>query len=335
MKGSDMLARTLAACLGFTALLGAAQAEDLPIKVATADTPPSINNLYLHVAYEKGFFAKYGLKVTAFQEMSSGPLATQAVAGNQSDLTATDPETALQAAISGYAVRSVSAPGQKLTYYIAVRKDITSLADLKGKPFAVSRPGAISQYMLFPALDKEHVEHKAIQWLAVGGGRQRMLALTQGRVEGALLHLDFALEAQSDPNIVLRERIVDSLPDYPFEVLMLRKQLIDQHPEAALGVTEAVIDACRYIMTNKAGTLEVYKKYNKGANMDLADKAYDALVKMQAFGVDGGLSAKNANIAMQMAVDNKSIDKAVPLESWVDLSFQDKALKALGPFKQP
>lgn len=305
-------------------------AQEISIKVAAATTPPSMHNLPLHVAYERGFFQKQGIKVTEFLQLRGGPLATQAVVSGHADVTATDPEGVLQATQAGHPVRAVAAPGQRLSYYIAVRREITGYQDLRGKPFAVSRPGAISQYLLFPALDQAGVPRDSVQWLSVGGGRERMLALLADRVKGALLHLDFAVEAERDPNIKFLGTLAEMLPDYPFELLMVRKELIDKNPEAVTRITAAVIEACRYMVNDKAGTLAVFEKYSGNTDRKLTEAAYDALLKMHGFGVNGGMTRENVSVAMNMAVENKFLKNPVPLESWVDFRFQDEAIKRLG-----
>ncbi|MBV8166531.1 MAG: hypothetical protein JO021_07030, partial [Alphaproteobacteria bacterium] len=58
--------------LGWT--MSGALAEDYDIKVATPETPPSFDNLYLQIAYEKGIFKKNGLNVTQFIQLKGGPL---------------------------------------------------------------------------------------------------------------------------------------------------------------------------------------------------------------------------------------------------------------------
>lgn len=330
-----MLARAVALALFTVGFAAGADAQQASIKVVSPITPPSINNLYLHVAYERGFFKKYGVNVTEFLQVRGGPLATQAVVAGQADVTATDPEGVLEAAVAGHPLRAVTAPGERLSYMVGVRREINSYADLRGKPFAVSRPGAISQYLMFPALDRAGVPRDSIQWLSVGGGKERMLALLADRVKGALLHLDFAMEAKNDPNVKLMARIADTVPTYPFELLVVRKELIDKNPEAVAGITAAIIEACRYIASNKDGTLEVFRKYAAAVSPELASASYDALIGIKAFGVDGGMTKENMTAAMTMAVENKSLEKPVPLEAWADFRFQDEALKKLGPFTAP
>ncbi len=302
------------------------------VKIATGVTPPSIHNIYLHVAHERGFFRDNGINVAEFIQLRGGPLATQAIAAGQVDITASDPEGLLAAAVSGHPIRGVSAPGAHLSYMISVRKEIGSVADLRGKPFAISRPGAISQYLMFPLLDAAGIPRDSIQWLGVGGGRERMLALLADRVKGALLHIDYAMEAVNDPNIKLIKSVAEILPDYPFELLMLRKDMLDKNPAAATAITRAVIQACRYIVQNKAGTIDVVNKYIPGTNAAVVERAYDELIRIRGFGVNGDMSEANLKIAHDLALQNKQIDRPIPLDQWIDFRFQQQALDSLGRF---
>jgi NitT/TauT family transport system substrate-binding protein len=302
------------------------------VRIATGVTPPSIHNIFLHVAYERGFFRDNGIEVREFIQLRGGPLAIQAIAARQVDIASADPEGLLAAVISGHPIRAVIAPGARLSYKVAVRKDIGTVADLRNMPFAISRPGAISQYLMFPLLDAAGVTRDSIQWLAVGGALERMFALRADRVKGALLHIDFAIEAGNDPNIRIIRSIADVLPEYPVELLVLRKDMLDQHPETALAIVRAVIQACRYITQNKSGTLDVVRKYVAGMNPTVISQAYDELIRIRGFGVDGGMTEANLKVAHDLALQNHQTTRSVPLLQWVDFRFQKRALASLGRF---
>jgi NitT/TauT family transport system substrate-binding protein len=327
--------RFLTAVAGVGASLAAPavlRAQAATIKVSTSTAPPSLHNIYLHVAYERGFYRDNGITVSEFIQLRGGPLANQAIAAGQIDVTASDPEGLLAAAANGFPVFGVTAPGAHLSYIIAVRKEVTSVADLKGAAFAVSRPGAISQYLMFPLLESAGVPRDSVQWLSVGGGRERMLALLSGRVKGALLHIDFAMEAVGDPNITLLKSVSEIFPDYPFELLFLRKDMIDKNPEAATAITRAIIQACRYIVTNKSGTIEVMLKYVPGMNADVLDRAYAELIRIHGFGVNGDMTEKSLKVAHDLALQNKEIDHPLSLDQYADFGPQQRAMKSLGPF---
>jgi NitT/TauT family transport system substrate-binding protein len=302
------------------------------VKVATGVTPPSLHNIWLHVAHERGFFRDNGIDVAEFMQLRGGPLALQAIASRQVDIAPADPEGVLAATLAGHAIRGVAAPGAHLSYIVAVRKELNTIADLRGKAFAISRPGAISQYLMFPLLERAGVPADTVRWLGVGGGYERMLALLAGRVQGALLNVDFAMQALDDPNIKLIQPVADILPDYPVELVVLRKDLLDGNPAAATAITRAVIQACRYIVQNRAGTIEVALKYTPGMNAAVLSRAYDELIRIQGFGVNGGMTTTNLTAAHDLALKNRQIDRAVPLDGWIDLRFQQRALDSLGRF---
>jgi NitT/TauT family transport system substrate-binding protein len=304
------------------------------VRIATGVTPPSIHNIWLHVAYERGFLRDNGIDVAEFIQLRGGPLAMQAIASGQVDIAPSDPEGLLSAAIAGHPVRGVAAPGSHLSYFVAVRGDLRSIGDLEGKSFAISRPGAISQYAMFPLLERAGVPRLSVQWLAVGGGYERMLALRAGRVHGALLNVEYAMEVAGGPDIRLIQSVDDAFPEYPAELLVLRKEMVDRNVEAATAITRAVIQACRYIVTNKAGTIEVTRKYNPGTGADVLGRAHDELVRVAGFGVNGGMTETNLKIAHDLALQNRQIDQAVPLDRWIDLRFQKRALESLGRFPE-
>jgi NitT/TauT family transport system substrate-binding protein len=308
----------------------AGSAERPSIKIATGVTPPSIYNIWLHVAYDRGFFSDNGVDVADFIQLRGGPLAIQAMAAGEADLAPADPEGLFAAVVAGHPIRAVAAPGSRLAYMVVVRRDIETLLDLSGKPFAISRPGAISQYLMFPLLDSVGVSRDAIEWLAVGSNSDRLLALRADRVKGALLNIDAAMEAAKDPALKLIKSVTDILPDYPVELLILRKEMIDSDPETAAAVTKAVIQACRFIVADKAGTIETVLKYAPGMDTAVLERAYDELIRIRGFGVNGGMTTVNLKAAHDLALQNGQIKHPVALDQCADFRFQDRALDALG-----
>jgi ABC-type nitrate/sulfonate/bicarbonate transport system substrate-binding protein len=336
-------ARRVASRRSFLAALAAASASagfarvprlarTTPVRIATGVTPPSIHNIWLHVAYEQGFFRDNGLDVRSFVQLQGGPLAIQAIAARQVDIVPADPEGLLAAVLAGHQIRGVAAPGAHLSYMVALRRDVGSMAGLKGRAFAISRPGAISQYLMFPLLTRAGLTRDSVQWLSVGGGYERMLALTANRVQGALLNVDFAMAVASDPNIVVVQSVADVLPDYPVELLVLAKSMIDGNPDAAVAAARAAIQACRFIVQHKAETLAIARRYTPGMDAAVLGRAYDELLRVRGFGVDGGLTAANLETAHDLALSNGQIDRPVPVDRWVDLRIQTRAVTSLGPF---
>jgi ABC-type nitrate/sulfonate/bicarbonate transport system substrate-binding protein len=305
----------------------AGAAELVKLRIASVSVPPSMHTLYMQVAYEEGIYKKNGLAVDGIMQLNSGPLVTQALTANQVDVADTDAEGVLNAAVAGFKVLAVAAPAQHLSYLVMVQPEIKSLKDLAGKPFAISRPGALSQYLMFPALEREGMARNDVQWIAIGGPSERRLALVNNRVKGALLHLDYALVAQRDSKVVALDRVVRTNPDYPHEVLVVRKELAEKQPEVITAVTKSIIEACRFMVSHRERTIELYKKYTGETDIKLANEAYDALLAIHGYGVNGGMTRKGMEEVAKLAAHG---DKSIPLESWVDFKFQEEAIRQIG-----
>ena len=56
--------------------------------------------------------------------------------------------------------------------------------------------------------------------------------------------------------------------------------------------------------------------------------AYDALLAMRGWGVNGGMTRKGQEYVAKLAVENGA--KSIPLEQWTDFRFQEEALKQIG-----
>ena len=133
--------------------------------IASVNQPPSMHTLYMRVAHEEGIYKKNGLDVPEIISLTSGPLMTQALAAGHIDVGDTDAEGVMNAVAGGFSLAVVAAPSQHLSYVVMVQPDIKTVKDLAGQPFAISRPGAQSQYLLFPLLDQAGVAHNAVSWI--------------------------------------------------------------------------------------------------------------------------------------------------------------------------
>ena len=298
------------------------------LRVASVNSPPSLHTLYMRVAQEEGIYKRNGLIVDEIISLTSGPLMTQALASGHIDVGDTDAEGVLNAVASGFGLVVVAAPSQHLSYVVMVQPDIKSAKDLAGQPFAISRPGAQSQYLLYPLLDQAGVARNAITWIPIGGPSQRRLALVNNRVKGALLHLDYALAAKRDSGVVELDRVARNNPDYPHQMLVVRKELVAKRPDVVTAVTRSIIEACRFMVANRERTVDIYMKASGETDRNLINAGYDALLSIHGFGVNGGMTRRGLEIVTKYAVDNGA--KSIPIESWSDFRFQEEALKQIG-----
>jgi ABC-type nitrate/sulfonate/bicarbonate transport system substrate-binding protein len=113
---------------------------------------------------------------------------------------------------------------------------------------------------------------------------------------------------------------------------VLRKDLLDKKPEAAFAITRAIIQACRHIVANKTGTVDVVLRYAPGMNRTVLDRAYDELIRIKGFGVNGGMTEANMRAAHDLALQNRQIGRPISLDQWADFRFQERAVAELGRY---
>jgi ABC-type nitrate/sulfonate/bicarbonate transport system substrate-binding protein len=111
-------------------------------------------------------------------------------------------------------------------------------------------------------------------------------------------------------------------------MLVVRKELVDKQPGVVKAITRSIIEACRFIVSNRERTIEIYKKYTGETDSKFANEAYDALLEMKGFGVNGGMRRKGLEQVTKLAVENGA--RQIPIESWADFRFQEQVLKEIG-----
>ena len=62
------------------------------------------------------------------------------------------------------------------------------------------------------------------------------------------------------------------------------------------------------------------------------NRAYDELIRIKGFGVNGGMTEANMKAAHDLALQNRQIGGPVSLDRWADFRFQERAVSELGRY---
>jgi NitT/TauT family transport system substrate-binding protein len=150
------------------------QARDMVI----ATSSMTLTSIPYLVAIEKKFFEKEGLMaqyVVMRSDLAVNGLITGDVDYNQSV------SSVLRAGAAGAPVITVAGIYNRTFFDLVARRDIKSLAELKGKTVGISRYGASTEYALRFGLKANGIEpDKDIKILAVGGDAARIAGLQNG-----------------------------------------------------------------------------------------------------------------------------------------------------------
>src|SRR5205814_9609399 len=111
------------------------------IKYGTPTATPDITTVSVYFAAENGLFKREGLDVQVARYPGS-TTAIRALLAGDADVVETGADTALLAMESGAAIDVLLSPGARGTDVVVARSSVASLADMKGKRYAVSAPGS-------------------------------------------------------------------------------------------------------------------------------------------------------------------------------------------------
>ena len=187
----------LLALFGLALVAGAQAQAPATIKYGAPTSTPDITTVGVYFALENGYFKRDGLDVQVTR-YSGSTTAVRALLSGDADVVETGGDTALLAMESGASIDILMSPVARSTDMVVAKAPISSLADLKGKSFAVSAPGSPGDVLGRLLLQKNGVDPGQVQFVALGSPADRIRALLGGKVDstsGTILVIEPVLEA--------------------------------------------------------------------------------------------------------------------------------------------
>jgi ABC-type nitrate/sulfonate/bicarbonate transport system substrate-binding protein len=318
------------------AMAGPALTQDLvPFKVAS-QTPPIFEYVYINYAIEGGFLKKQGIDAK-FVGFTSGLTTTQALAGGSVDAACDGFTGTVTAIAKGSPAKVIYAVNSDNTYVVVSRDTITKAADLKGKKWAITQMGAISQTYASLWLSKNGLPDGSVDWIPIGGTSARARAIVANQVDVTLLTVGEWFRIKDQKGVRLLATLSDSLPPLPLNLCAVSAKLIKEHPDVVQKFVAGILDAVR-----EARTPEGRKAYIKVAKTvdpsNYTEKQYDELYdyyfgeKGNPLAIDpnGGLYPEVYISNMKSMVGDKNLDAVVPLTNLWEPRFVNQYLGESG-----
>lgn len=234
--------------------------------------------LWLHaIAKDQGFYAERNLEVKDLVAGSS-PALLQAVASGSAEAGISLGDVVIRAIDKGAPVVITGAILERTSMRLIGGKGINTMKDLEGAPVTAGAVEGGTANLLRFQLQRAGVNPQSLKMLALTNSRDRVVALGNGQVKGALLVAPFDTMAIRDNMKVLdvyREPYVQT-------PLIINKDWAEKNRAAAIGVTQAMKKAAAWIHTpaNKQKAIEILAKF---ANVpaDVCADSYKFLVEDQ------------------------------------------------------
>lgn len=325
-------------CLGT-----AASAEEI-VKVGVNGV---VSDAAFFIAQKKGYFAKQGITVE-FVHFDSGPQMVAPLGTGQIDVAAGASSAGLFNAVArGIGLKVVADKGSAPIGYsyvpIIVRKDlidegkVKTFADLKGLKVAEAGKGGTPGPILNEALKKGGLKYDDVQHVYNLGYPQQVVALSNKAIDAAVTAEPLATLAIKK-GYAVRLSGPDLYPNQQIAVLLYGDHFIKSRNETATKFMVAYLEGVRFY--NGALKDGLFKGPNAPevidmliANTKLKDPALYAAMNPNGCNPDGHVDLPSMQKDYEFYKANGYLEGSSSVETLVDQSFVDRALKILGPYK--
>ncbi|MGH7121967.1 MAG: ABC transporter substrate-binding protein [Acetobacteraceae bacterium] len=282
--------------------------------------------LWVHaVAQSNGYYARHGIRVRQAR-VSSSPVLLEAVASGSAAAGFSLGDVAMRGIDRGAAVVIVGAVLQKSALRLFGGKNIIKAADLDGKNVTAGavRGGTadLMRYMLM----KNGGNPASVHMVSISNSSDRLVALQNGSISGALLLAPFDTLAARDG---FHELAFD--PDLYVETpVVLNKPWATRHRAEAIALVHALRDAATWIdaPANREGAIAALAGYTRIAK-DICEQSYEFIIGVQ-HAIPASLAVPSAGLENIQKIDvevngGKSTWPPFSLSRYYDPSFLEAA----------
>ena len=289
--------------------------------VLTASTWPFL------IAEQEGFFVKESID---FKRVIGGntTATTQALVGGSTDIAQMNLVNLLGANSAGADLVVIAGDSTVPIYTLIVHPSIKSYADLKGKRLAVTGPTDPLNYIFVRMLAANGLTPADYELIGLGGAPQRLAAVQNGGVAGALVNQpsDFIALASGFNSLGLSTDYVDNVQ---YTITGARRDWAQKNRPLVVRFLRAYLKACEFFYDpkNKEAAVRALAERTK-SDKEEAEKTYALYVKTKkTIPRDGGIDVQGARKVAESWKDIGLPKTPPPVDSAIDLSYLTEARK--------
>ena len=289
--------------------------------VLTASTWPFL------IAEQEGFFQREGID---FKRVIGGntTATTQALVAGSTDIAQMNLVNVLAANSAGADLIVIGGDSTVPIYTLIVHSSIKSYADLKGKRLAITGPTDPLNYILARMLAANGLAPSDYEMIGLGGAPQRLAAVQNRGVAGALINQpsDFIALASGFSSLGLSTDYVDN---FQYTITGARRDWAQKNRALVVRFLRAYVKACEFFYEpkNKGAAIRALAERTKSSNEE-AEKTYALYMKTQkTIPRDGGIDVQGARKVAENWKDFGLQKTPPPVDSVIDLSYLAEAKK--------
>ena len=283
----------------------------------------SVNVAFLpvYVTEDRGFFKDEGLDVLLVL-FNAGSTNLQALIGGDVQIMGSAFVETLGGRAAGFDVKNFWGVCNLMPFQLYSQPDFKSMKQAKGKRFAISRFGSLTDYLTRATLRHFGLDAKDVTILQIGSTPARFAALTPKGVDASIVWFPVTEIAKAQGYNKLLD-LKEIFPEWPYETLAARESWLSKERDQANRFLRAYQKGVKYTSENKNDAVRIMMKYVK---MDpaYAPAGYDEY--RDSFPLNGQIAEKVIPTVIEQEIEAGRIKKKITVEDMIDHSF----MKSLG-----
>jgi NitT/TauT family transport system substrate-binding protein len=237
----------------------------------------SLQSGLVHIAKDRGLFAKYGLIVESIY-IPGGSTNVQVLVSGNLDLSQLSGAPGVAANLEGADLVYFVGLLDRLNYQLIARSEIKTIEQLKGKKFAVSRYGSSADFGMRAMLKKVGIDPiKEATILQIGDEPARIAAVTSGNVDGTVVNAPFGTEAERLKLSVLADSVKMNIPFFNTGLLGSRRYLEKQDANV-MNFLRAYLESIKVLKTERDYSIKALGQFTRVQNVKALQDGYDYFV---------------------------------------------------------
>ena len=272
--------------------------------------------LPIYLTQDKGFFKDEGLDVLVVM-FNAGATNLQAMIGGDVQIMAGGvPETVLARA-GGLDIKNFWAISNVMPFQIYGRPNMKSLKEGKGKKFAISRFGSLSEFLTRSALRQSGVDPKDVTMVQIGATPARFTTLASGIVDATILWFPVTERAKAVGMNKLYD-LKDLYPNWTNVGYIARESWLAKEKEQVTKFLRAYQRGVRHTRENRDDGIRTLRKY-VGLDAGEAAAGYDEY--RDSFPLDGRILDAGITATVEQEIETGRLKTKIPASEMIDASF--------------
>jgi NitT/TauT family transport system substrate-binding protein len=283
----------------------------------------SVNVAFLpvYVTEAKGFFKDEGLDVLLVL-FNAGATNLQALIGGDVQIMGSAFVETIGGRAAGVDIKNFWGVSNIMPFQLYSQPDFKSMKQAKGKRFAISRFGSLTDFLTRSSLRHFRVDEKEVTILQIGSTPARFAALSAKGVDASLVWFPVTEIAKAQGYNKLLD-LKEVFPEWPYETFAARESYLSKERDQVTKFLRAYQRGVKYTHENKADSVNVLRKYVK-LDPAYAPAGYDEY--RDSFPLNGQIAEKAIPAVIEEEFQTGRIKKKVTLDDMIDRSF----IKMLG-----